>query len=103
LTEPEIVFTDRYQALGIPYPEPGTVCEGQCEGTGFVPVRRDNDDPTLRALWQAAHAEHRGADAILVAIRERLPNFPLHREGCDGTHFVRCPDCDGTGNRRPAK
>lgn len=35
-----IEFTDRYKALGIPYPDPETVCKGRCEGTGVYPKPR---------------------------------------------------------------
>ena len=71
-------FTDRYQALGIPYPNPATMCDGQCEGTGVVPVHRD--DPNDRegdwhTLWLAAEAKHSTDDDY---------------------HFVVCPRCRGT-------
>jgi len=75
-----IEFTDRYKALGIPYPDPKTMCQGQCEGTGWVPVERDDPDPVWRTLWEAAHAKP-------------------HKEPCDGWHFVKCPDCNGTGKK----
>ncbi len=71
-------YTDRYEALGIPKPDPATVCKGRCEGTGWVPVGRDETDPILGELWKAAEAEH-------------------HED--DGTHFVKCPACGGTGKR----
>ena len=74
----EIEFTDRYG--GGPGPDVATMCQGQCEGTGFVPVARDDlNDPWFR-LWREAHeaaGEHE----------------------CDGWHFVRCPDCNGTVKR----
>jgi hypothetical protein len=70
-----IEFTDRYEALGIPYPGPATVCEGHCEGVGSYP-EHDITSP----LWQAAHAQP-------------------HDEPCNGWHFVKCPDCGGTGKR----
>ena len=73
----EIVFVDRYTALGIPYPEPETVCQGQCEGTGFAPVQLSNEEP-WRSLWLAA---------------EKL------KPTDDSFHFVKCPDCNGTGKR----
>ena len=73
--------TDRYKAIGIPYPDPETMCDGQCEGTGFVPVGRlDNDEP-WHTLWLEAEAES-----------------PTE----DGWHFVRCPDCNGTGRKELA-
>ena len=83
-----IEVTDRYAATG--YPDPKTVCLGQCEGTGRVPVyvsrgdyrigpwtRPDDEtDEALRALWFAADEKDRSED---------------------GWHFVECPDCIGTG------
>jgi len=71
-------FTDRYQALGMPYPHPDTMCKGQCEGTGWVPVNADETDPVFRGLWQEAEAES---------------------PSDDGWHFVQCPDCGGTGKK----
>lgn len=76
----DVEFTDRYQALGIPYPDPATCCDGQCEGTGVVPVQQDNQEVTWSALWKAAHKE-------------------AGEHECDGTHFVRCPSCAGTGKK----
>ena len=38
----EIEFSDRYRALGVPYPDPDTVCKGQCEGLGVYPVLTEN-------------------------------------------------------------
>jgi hypothetical protein len=68
-------FTDRYQALGIPYPDPETMCKGDCEGTGYVPIKYDTTDPLYRPLW--------------VAAEEAEPSD-------DGWHFVVCPACNGT-------
>lgn len=77
----EFEFTDRYKALGIPYPDPATMCQGQCEGTGYVPIPKDDPDPLWQKLWQAAEA--------------KSPSD-------DGWHFVVCPDCDGSGKRKAA-
>jgi hypothetical protein len=84
--------TDRYAALGVPWPDPATVCRGPCEGTGVVPVflaegraylespsavvLEDEQDPQLVAAWEAAEAE---------------------RPTDNGWHFVVCPDCGGRG------
>ena len=76
----EIEFTDRYQALGIPWPDPKTMCEGLCEGTGMVPVSRDDPEEPYHTLWLEAEAVN--------------PNPPG-----DDLHFVKCPDCGGTGKR----
>ena len=70
-----IEFTSRYDALGLPPPDRATMCEGQCEGTGFVPIHRDDDDPKFKALWVEAEAKSPSDDAW---------------------HFVTCPDCNGT-------
>jgi len=67
---------DRYQALGMAYPDPKTVCLGDCEGTGYVPVKMTDGNETYRRLWIDAQAKE-----------------PTD----DGWHFVKCPDCDGTG------
>lgn len=73
-------FTDRYQALGIPYPDTETMCKGQCEGIGLVPIAGDDMREPWRSLWLEAEAKA-PAD--------------------DGWHFVTCPDCRGTGKRLP--
>lgn len=70
-------FTDRYG--GGPYPDPATMCKGQCEGLGVYPQTLDDRTITEeeRRRWQEAHDK----DA----------------HTCDGYHFIKCPDCDGTG------
>jgi len=75
-----IEITDRYQALGIPYPDVETMCEGQCEGTGVVPVSAEDREEPWRSLWLAAEAKKPA--------------------GKNGTHYVMCPDCDGTGKKK---
>lgn len=73
----KLEITDRYQALGIPYPDPKTICKGQCEGTGWVPIAKDKKEEPWRTLWLEAEKK-KPADKT-------------------GFHFVRCPDCGGTG------
>jgi hypothetical protein len=79
--------TDRYKALGVPYPDPETMCKGQCEGLGVVPIYMPaknptsvfpdgETDPVYIKLWKEAEAKEPAAD---------------------GWHFVECPDCKGTG------
>jgi hypothetical protein len=77
-----IEFTDRYKALGIPYPDVNTMCEGQCEGTGFVPIEKDDMEEPFHSLWLEAEKKH---------VSE------------DGWHFVKCPDCGGTGKKQEAE
>jgi hypothetical protein len=79
LAKDNYVVTDRYDALGMAPPDPATMCHGQCEGTGFVPVHPDmvgDIDPRLVQLWDDAEAED---------------------HSLDGWHFVVCPDCGGSG------
>ncbi len=85
-----VEFSDRYSAMGIPRPDPNTMCRGKCEGTGVVPVKysvpkpgevsavndpNDPDDAELRRRWEAAEREH---------------------PSDDGWHFVKCPTCNGS-------
>jgi len=85
------IATDRYQALGLPYPDPANVCPGQCEGTGWVPVYLsagdtgqgavrvvDEQDPSLVLSWYTAERQSPSQD---------------------GWHFVKCLACRGTGLR----
>ena len=74
-------FTDRYDALNIPPPNPKTMCKGQCEGTGWVPLQENGPDEHFRLLWKRAHAA--AGDG----------------HECGGWHFIKCPDCAGTGKR----
>ena len=84
-----VKFTNRYDALGIKPPEPGTCCEGECEGTGVVPIymggkrkgsvySEDETEERFKKLWLEAEAKNKTDD---------------------GWHFVKCPDCRGTGRR----
>lgn len=102
-------FTDRYKALGIPYPNPETVCRGQCEGTGFVPIHRDETEERFAALWDEAHVKcyatrwqrwWRFVRNIRKAWKWGLrTHWHICFDRCDGWHFVKCPDCGGTGKR----
>ena len=89
-------FTDRYEALGIDPPSLLTVCRGQCEGTGRIPVFMNT--PTLAASrpadWIGCQDE---TDRKLVALwHEAEATEPTD----DGWHFVTCPQCNGTGKRQ---
>ena len=104
-----IEFTDRYQAMGIPYPSPETMCHGQCEGTGYVPIADEqpkSGDEHYRTLWENAHRRC----SIWGRVRQFFKlqktwqhgwrsHWSLVFERCDGWHFVVCPDCGGSGKR----
>lgn len=80
-------FTDRYAALGIPYPDQQTMCREHCEGTGWVPISEGETDPVFCQLWMAAHRK----SCLTVFGWRKI----WHQ--CDGWHFVKCPSCNGTG------
>jgi len=79
----KLVLDDRYKALGIPYPDPETMCKGQCEGTGWVPIHED-DPNDAEGPWHDLWLE---ADS----------KAPCGRS--DRYHFVKCPACDFPGHR----
>ncbi len=73
----KIEFTDRYQALGIPYPK-SNICKGQCEGIGWVPVHKNtpnDEEGNWHDLWLEQEIKHPEED---------------------GYQFVICPRCKGT-------
>jgi hypothetical protein len=99
-------FFSRYEALGIPYPDPATVCSGQCEGVGFYPQHRIDPDATAaeREAWNRAHAK----SCSLIGRVQSLYHAIVKRDRiylkvafapCDDWHFIKCPDCGGTGKR----
>lgn len=65
------IFTDRY---GGNYPDLDTICKGDCEGMGYVPVSETTEG--YKEKWKAAE--------------EKEPT-------ADGYHFVKCNQCEGTG------
>lgn len=106
----------RYETLGMPLPDPCTVCQGQCEGTGWFPLHPNSDcfknNPRLRYLWhqahKVAHTRLAGWDSFLFFLKQRefriAWNVLLDQKNwdkCDGWHFIRCPDCGGTGKQNP--
>jgi hypothetical protein len=71
-----IEFTTRY-GKG-PSPDLETMCQGQCEGLGRVPIDEDDMEEPWRSLWLQAEAQNPKG----------------------GYHFVKCPDCNGTGKKQ---
>ena len=83
----------RYGGGAEALPDPKTMCGGDCEGTGYVPVNfrepspgqayfvySDEDDRLYHDPWDAAEAADPSED---------------------GYHFLPCPQCGGTG-KKPA-
>lgn len=68
-----IEFVDRY---GGHTPSSLRGCRGQCEAMGYVPINRGEGREPWASLWREAEAKS-PTDA--------------------GWHFVRCPECNGTG------
>ena len=71
------VWNDRY---GGKYPDPETVCKGPCDGMGCFPVYKNATKPAHIVLWEKAEYK---------------------KSSKDGWHFVKCPDCSGTGKIAP--
>jgi hypothetical protein len=92
-------YTDRYKALGIPYPDQRTMCKGQCEGIGFYPVFDNCSLSPVEACHRAV------ADLAITGVVNTELDIRLWREAhalagehtCDGWHFVKCSECGGTG------
>lgn len=90
MSEPlAIEATDRY---GGNYPDPATVCEGQCEGMGRFPVYSAKHDQGFDAT-AAVTTTHAAEDEALIEASGVTP-------GADGWAFLKCADCEGTGLRR---
>jgi hypothetical protein len=93
--EGNVEYTDRYQALGIAEPDIATVCPGDCEGTGMVPIyvgpSWDQAVSTAPVSEVQAGTDARYLDLWQAAEREA--------PSADGWHFVQCLDCHGSGRR----
>ena len=109
-----IEFTDRYDALGIPKPNPSTICQGLCEGSGIFPLHKNDPDfknnHKLRRLWRKKHKqcgsrkESWKALWLFIKLRKFRIVYDMLKDyknwiKCDGWHFIKCPDCNGTGIR----
>ncbi|MFE9003096.1 hypothetical protein ACFYOY_13285 [Streptomyces sp. NPDC007875] len=95
----DVQFTDRYEALGIAPPNLLTVCRGQCEGTGVVPVFIDSPavNAELKKQGRTICQPSSETDSKLVALWREAEN---ESHASDGWHFVSCPECQGTGKRQ---
>ena len=94
-------FTDRYKAMGIPYPDRDTMCYGDCEGIGFVPIHKDEPNEEYHRRWKEAHERtHEFCTVIRTALFYRDIRWLWRGFMCDGWHFVKCVDCNGTGKQK---
>lgn len=82
-------FTDRYQALGIPYPDESKMCKGGCEGIGVY--------PQFFAFKKFKNRMYAYPSDTSMTLEEEKR---WHRFKCDGWHFIECPDCGGTGRKK---
>lgn len=87
-----VTFTDRYDALGIPRPDPKTMCKGPCEGTGIVPVCYADPKPGQLTLVRVRDE----SDPEEVELRRRWRVAEQENPADDGWHFVTCPVCEGS-------
>lgn len=111
-------FTDRYKAAGIPYPNPQTMCKGQCEGMGFYPLHiGERKPPVVVEVADSVEDVTKVLNGEIVALRTEVVEFqlpdPTEEESrlwseahvaagehdCDGYHFIKCLDCNGTGKK----
>lgn len=123
MTDQPIEFTDRYQALGIPYPDPATVCKGQCDGCGVYPfqphgyarfharegecVPSDSEQTQHELLdWDYLHKRHLTFwGRIRAAWQSRVTGWRClewifePETACGGWHFITCRACGGSGKR----
>jgi len=107
----DVDFLDRYEALGIAYPDPSTMCEGQCRGVGVYPHKVDDPDATEeeQKRWLDCHDKAHSWKAVFKNLKankewwfwKSIIKDLLNGEWfkCDGWHFIKCPDCEGTGLR----
>lgn len=93
-------FTDRYEALGIGYPDTTTVCKGRCEGCGVYPVFDARGRKAKQAAMTDVFPVTTPSDADRLAWTDE--HFSVGEHDCDGWHFVKCPDCHGSGTREEA-
>ena len=97
-------ITHRYEVLEIDYSNEKS-CEGQCGGTGWLPVHRDDDKH--KEAWIKAHNEAHSICGILktavdlLLLGKILWSIAHLFTGwkCDGWHFIKCPKCNDTGRK----
>jgi len=96
-------WSDRYEALGIPYPDPDTVCPGPCEGVGRVPVSAPYPIKCGGLTIRRFPPETLEEEAMEKELERRWREAEKKKPTDDGYHFVICPVCEGTGKRQTEK
>ncbi len=89
-----IIWEDRYTALGLPYPDPDTVCKGQCEGLGVVPIFFSDNLP-----YDPMRAGCRYSEDEINLWKHVWDEAEAEEHSDSGWHFLPCPDCNSTGKR----
>jgi hypothetical protein len=97
----EVVYVDRYGALGMERPNLLRVCDGYCEGVGYYPVKAH--EPTAEYYEKHPHmmgvypslAPHRGLTLEEAFEVQRIQADQGIQD--DGWYFVACADCGGAG------
>lgn len=88
---------DRYQALGMPYPDLETVCPGPCEGIGRVPVRSPDYVGCGGLRLRHRPPEDAEEEKMEKELQQRWAEAEKKKPTEDGWHFVICPVCEGSG------
>ena len=86
----KIEISDRYSATGTPYPDPKTMCEGECDGMGVYPTQKTNLNK------EAVKAK---GGRLLIIGQKRKNNEPVEE---DDFVMVKCPECCGSRLKEPA-
>lgn len=89
-----VVWEDRYTALGLPYPDPETICQGQCEGLGVVPIYFADNLPYDPMRVGVSYTDHE-----INYWKHLWDKAEAEAHADDGWHFVKCPECGGSGKR----
>lgn len=97
----------RYGTGADAFPDPSGMCPGPCEGMGCVPIDCGILDPA--ALEE--YLKDAPKDFALISYdqdhvdkyRDAWVQAEAESPSDDGWHFLKCPDCHGTGKRKEPK
>lgn len=105
MSDEKFEIHDRYSALGIPRPDPATVCRGRCEGVGWFPVNGPDTWRQKLSRWWLNTVRGRRITKSAPRYAADSPEMAGWRAAekesptWDGWHFVKCDACGGTGKR----